>query len=201
MPVGVKYALKMKQLEYAQDILNVFYYRQTVVNAAGAQDAEALFEAFNLDVLSHWDEVVTDEISILEVEVFAIEFPTDNHQAVPNNNVGTRTVVTAERAPSWVAAGYKSNRNGAGTRSSFKRFAGLSQIDYDANGFTTAFLALAAVESLRNALGSEIESAGGSKFVPVQLKSGWTLGINPVENFQLNTWLLPVLTSQVSRKP
>lgn len=201
MAVGDIYVIKMKQVYFTEVILNVFFYRQNSIVVPGLTDADGLFEAFNRLVLAQWDDMVNTSISITELEVFSIEFPVDNFVGTPGNDVGKRVIADNLRAPSWIAAGFKSNRAGPGTRSSFKRFAGLGEVDIDDNSISPAFIALAGTQGMVTLMGIPIATTGGSEYTPVQVKSGWVLGVAPTENFVLTSWIDPKLTSQVSRKP
>lgn len=200
MAIGDIYQLKMKQLYFTQDILNVFYYRQTVEGTPTPSFSTQLFQGFDLNVLSVWQGAFSTSITIPEVEVINLPTPSDSFLGTPANNVGTRAIGDNLRAPSWIAAGFKSNRAGAGTRSSFKRFAGLAEIDIDDNVISPAFITLAA--GLQAAMGDIIPTPQASVFEPVQVKSATVIvGFQPVFNFVITDWLAAVLTSQVSRKP
>jgi len=201
MATGDIYAVLMKQVYFTVDILNVWFYRQSFDASPALSDAEGLFDAFDTDILANWDGMVNASISIPELEVFRIADPSDNFIGTPTNNVGTRPATDNLRAPSWVAAGFKSNRVGTGTRSSFKRFAGLMESDIDDNVISPTFIAIAAVQALKTAMSVFVSATGGSTYLPIQVKSGWILGLPPTENFVISNWLDPKLTSQVSRKP
>lgn len=201
MAIGDIYCIKMFQSYFTQECLNVFTYRQTGVALPGLSDAAGLFEAFDLDVLSDWIGMVSTSISIPEMEVFQIADSSDNHIATPTNDTGIRALADNLRAPSWVAAGFKSNRVGTGSRSSFKRFAGIGEIDINDNVLANSFITLAATVALKASMAAVIEAAGGSEYQPIQVKSGWVLDTPPVENFEITSWVDPKLTSQVSRKP
>ncbi len=201
MAIGDIYCLKMFQQYFTQECLNIFTYRQTGVAIPGLSDAAGLFEAFDDAVLAEWIFMVNTSITIPTMEVFQIADPSDNHIATPTNNTGTRAIGDNLRAPSWIAAGFKSNRVGTGSRSSFKRFAGLGEVDIDDNTISPAFVALGPVQNMKVEMATEIAAAGGSTYLPVQLKSGWVLGFPPVENFVITSWVDPTLPSQVSTKP
>ena len=201
MASGDVYVVKMFQSYFVTDILNVFFYRQGFDASPAVSDSQGLFEAFDEEVLLEWSGMVSTSISIFNMEVVNILTPTDSFFGTPINNVGLRAIGDNLRAPSWVAASFKSNRAGAGSRSSFKRFAGIGELDIDDNSISPAFVAIPAVQNLKQVMGDFIDATGGSAYDPVQVKSGWRLGFAPVINFDLNTWADPTLTSQVSRKP
>ncbi len=201
MATGDVYVVKMFQTYFTQACLNVFFYRQGFDAAPAVSDAQGLFEAFDEEVLSQWKGMVSTSMSIVNMEVTNILSPTDSFFGTPVNNVGTRALGDNLRAPSWIAASFKSNRAGSGSRSSFKRFAGIGEIDIDDNVIAPSFVSILSVQNLKQVMGDFIDSTGGSAYDPVQVKSGWRLGFLPVINFNINTWADPTLTSQVSRKP
>ncbi len=199
MAVGDIYVVKMFQEQFLESILNVFYYRQ--LTQIASENANGLFEGFDAAILANWAGCVIASISVINLEIFQPLVPTDFIDGVPTNNVGLRPDISLDRLPTFIAFSYKSNRFGAGSRASFKRFAGLEEADINANSMSPAFLALAPVIALQAALGNAVASVAGSTYVPIQVKSGWKVGFAPVENFILTTWAVPTLSSQVSRKP
>jgi len=198
MSVNDVYVVKMKQVSSGQAILNQFFYKQTVVG--DADGAAELFTEFDDSILSLFVDCVQDDLKTTALEVFNIQFPTEFREALPNFNTGTRGATAATRMPTYVSFSYSSNRNGAGTRRSFKRFAGLLDADVDTNNLSSSFLAIPEVDTLRNVLGLELTGLGGGKWLPVQVAAGWIAGFAPTLHFTLGSWIGPVLTSQVSRK-
>lgn len=199
MAVGDVFVVKMKQTAQGQEMLNQFFYEEKVTASSDA--AFDLFDVFNLQVLVEWIDCVQDDQKITALEVFNIGTPTVFREAVPSNSVGTRAATNATRVPTWTAFSYKSNRNGAGTRRSYKRFAGLLEVDIDYNVLSATFLAIAAVSNLQNQLGTQLVGAASGEYLPVQISAGWIPGVTPIVNFGLVSWQDAVLTSQVSRKP
>ncbi len=200
MAVGDVYCLKMFQTLYLQNVLNVFFYRQTLPGTP--DDAEGLFRAFDEDVLSDFVNCVLNQLDIIRLEVFDPSNPTDFFDGSPVNNVGTRVAAAGNRSPSYLSFGFRSNRAGPGTRASFKRFAGLQELDIDANSLQPSFTTLPAVIDLTAALGVAITQGGaGAVYQPVQVKHPVPLGIPVIENFEITSWSVPFATSQVSRKP
>ena len=199
MAVDDVYVIKMKQIANAQEMLNQFFYAVSVDE--GSDGAKELFDEFNTDILADWVDCVQDDQKVTSLEVFNIGVPTKFWEALPTNNTGTRAATNATRVPTWTSFGYRSNRNGAGTRRSYKRFAGLLEVDIDYNTLSAAFLAIPEVDALRNTLGTKLVGVSGGEFLPVQISAGWVPGVTPVINFGLTSWQDPVLTSQVSRKP
>lgn len=199
MAVGDVYLLKMFQDFFSVKCLNVFAYQQQ--NAAAETDALGCFTAFDQSILINWKSSVVSQVTIPNVEVFQIASPSDFKDGAPVNNAGTRAAVLADLMPAFVAASYRSNRNGAGSRRTYKRFTGLKDVDVDNNALSVAFLALPGVIALLAALPLPIANATGSTYVPVQLKSDWVLGAAPTINFPITSYSQPTLSSQVSRKP
>lgn len=198
MAVNDIYVVKQFQNMFNVAILNVYFYRQLSVVAA--EGSAGLFEGFDDGLLSQWVGTVHDQMSTLNVEVFAIATPEDFTSGVPTNSVGTRAIENVDRQPPWSAFSFKSNRSGAGSRSSFKRYAGLQDEDISGLVLTDSFLQNQSVIGLGDELGDEQVSGAGSTYIPIQVKSGWVVGVAPIENFTLTNWQAPTATTQVSRK-
>jgi hypothetical protein len=199
MPVvsGDGYVIKVQSVLLAIDCLNVFYYQQ----AGGTGDkAEDLFDEFDVTVLGDLVGCVVNDFDIQAVEVFSINNPDDFHSGSPVNNTGLRTFTGNERQAAWACFGYKSNRAGAGSRSSYKRFCGLLENDSNGGGLSSAFLALTPVDDLQNSMADALLLPAGTAMVPVQVKSGWLVGSAPTINFDISSWQTPIYTTQVSRK-
>jgi hypothetical protein len=199
MSVGDIYVVKQHSTMFVESMLNVYFFRQQ--SQVGGEGAEGLFEGVDAAIMANWIDCVHTQITTTNLEIFAILNPTDFFDATPDNSVGTRTVANIDREPSWVAFSFKSNRAGAGSRSSFKRYAGLQNADISGQLLDTTFVELAAVEALQAALGNAVASVAGSTFVPIQVASGWKVDVSVTENFLLTDWQSATLTSQVSRKP
>lgn len=200
MSLGDIYCVKVFQTLYSQDVLNVFFYEQS--STGTPDDAEGLFEAFDAEVLSDFVGCVSDQLDIIRMEVFRPSTPTDFFDGAPSNNKGLRSAPGGDRSPSYLSFGFRSNRAGPGTRASFKRFAGLIESDMDANSLSATFLALAPVIALQGVMGDEIDDGvTGPSYIPIQVKHPVPLGFLPIKNYDITSWSLPFLTSQVSRKP
>ena len=200
MPVGTIYCVKMEGTIFSQEMLNVFFYEETIPGVP--DDAEGLFDAFDQFILAQWKFTVTNQVDILNVEVFAPLTPSDFHDGQPANNKGTRTAPAGERMSSYNCFSYRSNRAGPGTRSSFKRFSGLMESDQDANSLSASFLAIPEVGFLADNMGGVIDDgAAGATYKPVQVKHPVPLFFAPVKNFDITSWGGAFATSQVSRKP
>lgn len=198
MPVNTIYVAKLFGEMLGVDTLNVFFYRQ--LTDAGGDGADGLHQGINTAVLASLVDCVYTGMNYPNLECFSIVVGSDYFSAQPSNNVGTRTIPNAERQAPWAAFSYKSNRAGAGSRSSYKRFSGLGEADTEGGGLSSAFKALVPVTDLQAALGNIVISTAGSNYVPIQVKSNWKVGFAPTENFILTDFQAAFYTSQVSRK-
>lgn len=197
--IGDVYVIKMFGTLLAEQTLNQFFYRQkTGVDADHAFD---IFGDFDDEILAPFVNCIHDDYDLNQLEVYNTRQPTMYWSGTPTNNQGTRTWTGDQRAPSFCVFSYKSNRSGAGSRSSYKRFSGLLDADFSGNGLTSTFSALQAVIDLRDALNGIFVATDGSQYEPVQVKAGWTIAIPPIVNFVLNSWSSATFSSQVSRKP
>lgn len=198
MTVGDVYTLRLKSTALGQECVNVFYYR-TTVDAGGASAA---------NLVGIWDDFVQqwvagsvgDYVAFNEIEAFAINNPVDFVSTIPPFPTGSRAIGVASQSPTYAAFGMRSNRAGAGSRSSYKRISGLGEGDMEGNSLTALFLGIPAVVNLQANMAALLAGAGGNFYEPVQVKSGWTLGVAPIVNFVITNWGIPYLTSQVSRR-
>lgn len=199
MTIGEHFSVKQFGSYLGEQFLNTWAYRQT--SGAAINAAAILLSAFEATVITHLPDATSTTTLFDRVECFAIENPTDYIDKVPNKTAGVRVIGTIAQSPSWVAFGYRSNRAGAGSRASYKRFCGIGESDVEQNVLSSTFEALAAVGFLQTALGAALVGGSGDTFVPVQLKAGWSPGLPPVENFVITGYAPAYLTSQVSRRP
>lgn len=198
MAINEHYSLKLFGTVLGQAFLNTFAYRQFAdVGGNYADDLASIFDTF---ILTHLAGAVGTYVGFDRIEAFSIEDPGDFKDRSPNQATGLRAIATTGQPPSYTAFGTRSNRAGAGSRASYKRFVGMAEDDSDGNTLTATFLALAAVVSLIANLGDPLVHVSGNSWVPVQLKAGWLLGVPPIENFVINAYGIPYLTSQVSRR-
>lgn len=178
-----------------QNWSNVFYYRQT---AAGcANEAQALWNAFNGNPMTQITDFMNSEVNIVSLLSVIVRAPNVYYQAAPTITEGQR-VGTSEPAPSYIAGSVRFNRNGPGSRYSYKRFVGALEEDYDGN--TTETAAANLLFDIGGALDVAI-SNGGCTYEPVQVESGWVYYTQPTVNFVINETLSARITTQNSRKP
>ena len=199
MAIGEHYVIKVFGSYFGEAFLNTYAYRQTAGIATNS--AQQLSFQFDSSLLFDLASSTNQSCNYNRMEVFAIENPTDYFDIVPINAQGTRVIGASSRASSWMAFGFKSNRFGAGSRASYKRFCGLGETDINQNELEVAFIALPQVIALGNALAQSLTFGGGNTWIPVQLKAGGVVGAAPVENFVITDYGVPYLTSQVSRRP
>lgn len=198
MTIGEHYFVRLFGTVIGQQFLNTFAYRH--ISGPGSDVAEDLVDQVNNQIVAALAQCTGTYNDFDRLEGFSIETPTDYFDRVPLPLQGSRTILTAQMPPSYTAFGFRSSRAGAGSRSSYKRFCGLSEDDSDANDLTATFLALVVTSGLKQKLEEVLTGLAGNIFQPVQLKSGWTLGVPPIENYAIVQYGLPYLTSQVSRR-
>lgn len=198
MAINEVYLLKVFAQFLGQQVLNTYGYQQT---AGGTSNpAASLTSIFDAVVQSIVTGIAPDTMTFSRVEAFSIANPSDYSDRAPAFATGVRAILPANLQPSYVSFGLRSNRAGAGSRASYKRYAGMGDGDMDGNDLTAAFLGIPSVVSLPGILATTLVHATGDTFKPVQIKSGWTLGFAPVVNFLITSWAIPYLTSQVSRR-
>lgn len=193
------YVLKHQTQYLGQFMLNQYFYQQLTDDGDG--DAFGLWEAFNDDILSVWRDTISDEVTTLNVEVFQIADGSDFFSLMPADRDGTRDITAAALMPSSVAFSYRSNRAGAGTRRSRKRYSGMGEADLQGNVLSTAFEDLTAVIDLGVALGGTVQAPADSIYKPIQVASGWAVNNPPTKRFDITAFEAAVLSTQNSRKP
>lgn len=199
MAINDIYQVKVFQTYLSQNVLNVYFYRQ--ITTGSPDNAEGLFEAVDAQILSEQMQIMNNSYDVPAMEVFQPAVPTDFFTARPTNDTGLRVVAGGDRSPAFVAFGYRSNRAGPGTRSSFKRYAGMIDQDMDGNLLNPGFTSLPQVIALQAALGADIDDgASGALYEPVQVKHPVLLNVEPTVNLDIDSWFDPYLTSQVSRR-
>ncbi len=199
MAVNDIYVVKQFGQYLGQQCLNTYFYRQVTV--LGDTDAFGLWEAMDSAILSELVGCVVTGYTVDQVEVYQILSPTDYYTGTPSNSVGLRSAVASSLAPSSQAFSYRSNRAGAGTRRSYKRYSGMVDTDADGNGLAVAFTSLAPVTNLQAALGAVISAGAQSTYEPVQVAASWVAGLLVTVNFTIASWDAATLTTQTSRKP
>lgn len=198
MTVGDHFVVKLFGDLISQEFLNVFTYRQTAGSAP--LPADDLGSMIDTSIVARLANCIGTYVGLNRIETFGIENPSDYDDRAPTDINGNRSFATENVPPSYTAFGYRSNRAGAGTRSSYKRFCGLGETDVTGNTLAASFLVLEAAAGLQDILSSALIHASGNVFQPVQLRSGWVLGTPPIENFTILAYGVPYLTSQVSRR-
>lgn len=194
MSIGDCYAVKLFQDFDGQQLLNVWTYEQV---AGGSNQADALRDAFESTVLAEIAALQVTTIDYTNLEVFNIEFGSDYADGAPTPGSGLRTADTL--LPKFVALGMRSNRDGYGSRRSFKRFGGFNEADtLSATTWQSSIMGLA--DTLAAAMQGNL-SDGTNTFKPIQLLSGWSPGSVPNKNFDITSWTaVNRITSQVSRR-
>lgn len=185
MSVGDVIQLRVVGDYLGQEWQNVFYYRQTAGAAAGAGACLNLFED---EVMDNVLATMLDSSTVLSLSAVNGMNNSDQYSRPPDPGFeqGTLDALTLGESPSNAAVGFRSNRNGIGTRYSYKRFAGVPLSWIAGNAWAVA--SDAAHLALANALGLSL-SGFGYGFDPVQVTGGFKLGEVPTVSFALTSWL------------
>lgn len=195
MATGDCYAVKLYQEFLSQECLNIWTYEQI---AGGANMAVGLWTNFQILVLPAIAALQSDDVVYTNLEVFNIEFGSDYKDGQPTPAAGERDPL-GSNGSSLLAFGFRSNRDGYGSRRSFKRFTGALEADLAGNVWNSTAQALMA--DVADAMELTI-TYGSAQFKPIQLRSGWAPGVTPTKNFDIIDWaLMPNVTTQNSRKP
>lgn len=194
MAVNDVYKCTLRGQYLGEEWVNVFFYRQTAV-AAGNQ-AILLWQRFDATVADDYADWANTEVSFLELEILNMRVPTEFTSVQPTKTAGQRTA-TAGEAPSFLTGTIRFNRNGPGTRFSYKRLVGLCEEDIIQNGLSSA--AVTALTGIGTLIRTTLIN-GLATFIPCQVRHPVILGVNPTVNFDLNNVTAVRLGTQNTRK-
>lgn len=190
------YKLTLSGQTLGEDNDNVFYYRtEATGSGSGAQN---LCNSFEATILPAIFPLLSENATFQLIEAVNLASPTDYYSQVPSPNAGTRdSDGGVNDMPSFLVASVQFNRNGPGTRYSYKRFSGLLKADTLGNdlqsGTAAAWVSACVVFAVAAVFGSWT-------FRPVQVKHPTPLGVNPVVNFVIGQVLEVELGTQNTRK-
>lgn len=184
MTIGDVIQVKVSGTYLGEAWNNVFYYLQAGGGAAAAGACLNLFEA---QVMDNVVDMMLDTSDVTYLTAVNGMNNADQYERLPNAgySVGELDAAVLGEAPSNVAVGFRSNRNGIGTRYSYKRFAGVPLSWLSANGWDASSDTLRAAMAV--ALGGTLTGSGYT-FQPVQVTGGFTLGTAPTYTFVLDAW-------------
>lgn len=194
MAVGDIYQLVFNHTVLGVACVNRFWYRQDV--AGSVSGAVSAASSFNLSLVPAFAAAQSDDCVYQSIEVVNYRTPTDFTVMTPTVTTGTRTPTTFTLPPELVAK-LKFNRNGPGTRYTFKAISGFLREDIDNSGLT------AAATTIANNLGIVLDNAltwSGATFSQVQVQGPTTLGVNPTAFFVVNQYLAAAFGTQNTRK-
>lgn len=175
---------------------NVSFWRQ--ITAGCADETVTLWNLLDSSIADETATFANDQVNFLSLHTTNIDAPSFDINQPPTTIVGQRVTTENEPAPSFIAASIRFNRFGAGSRYSYKRIVGLLESDFDGNALVSP------ATTLLNAIGSaysENLSSGGCTWEPVQVASGWTLGVPPTVNGVIQAQNGLFLSTQNTRKP
>lgn len=194
MAVGDIYQLVLNHTVLGVACVNRFWYRMNTLGTGSP--AAGLAESFDGFILDVWKDCVSDDVVFQSIAVTNYANPLDFTVRTPTITTGTRTPATFTLPPELVCK-LKFNRNGPGTRYTFKAISGLLREDIDNSGLTAA--AVAILDDLGNAL--EVpQNFSGNIWDQVQVQGTPVLGVNPTSYFVVNTWLTAAFGTQNTRK-
>lgn len=184
MAVGDIIQLRLEGQYLGQAWQNVFYYR---VNSGTGNAAGSCLNLFEQDVLGIILNAMVDTSEVIMLTAVNGMNNGDQYSRAPNPGFifGTVDAVEIGQAPSNAAVGFRSNRNGIGTRYSYKRFGGVPLEWIEGNAWTVS--AGIAHDAIEVALGDSLSGAG-FVFQPYQVSGGFKLGVAPTATFPLTNW-------------
>lgn len=159
MAAGDVFQLKDKQLVFAQEAMNVYYYEA----GAGDSTAEDVALTWIADVLPSILDVQTSNVTHLSVEVINLDNVGDFHEEVFGTPVPG--VIGSDPMPSYVAWAFKFNRSDRTVRNGRKAIAGVAENATSGNNPTAS--ALTDLETAADAMGATLELTSGAFIDPV----------------------------------
>lgn len=197
MTVGDVYRVVVDQQYLGQEMLNVFYYQHTA--GTGTDQAANLADIFQDNMLQEMSNLQLDTVEYDSISVVNGMRNTDQFVlASPTPAGGDLDSATLINSPSDLAVGFRSNRNGMGTRYSYKRFGGVPLSYVAGNGWSSLYDS--ALLSMAAELGTVLTQSGNS-FTPVQITGGFKFGTAPTPTFFLTSWVFDTVpSSQATRR-
>lgn len=182
MTVGDIYQLRLN-LNHPSDpeCINVFYYR--VITQTNSISAENVADDFVTNILDAIMEPLANNITANGLTTINGMSNSDFNETNPSVSGGSGT---GTPAPAFIAIGYRSQRNGPGSRRSYKRVVGPPSNVFDTtNGrFSLDFQAL--IETASDIFDDTLTLAGGT-LDPCQITGGFVLGVTPTFHFDLTS--------------
>lgn len=150
------------QMTYGTPCYNVFYYRKD--GAHGAGDAGLLADGFDLQVVEAIAGVVSNAVTLNNIEVVNLVDPFDYvTQAVTDT---TGDVSTSHYGPRFMAYSFRLTRTRRDGRHGYKRFVGVAEDLVAGESANVSGALVTAIPLLAAALGNTIV-IGGASFVPM----------------------------------
>ena len=196
MAVNDIYLVRDIQSYIGSQILNVYFYRQTVAgsNPLPASQLCAAFQTTVVDVRS-----ALQANALLNVGVEVINLGNLADYFLDNTVVPSTGDIVSQGTPPFVALSFRAARFNPGQRYAYKRIGGLTETLVTGNttdaSFNTQIAAMAA------ALGAGPNGADGSSFEPVLVSRPIVYGVNPIVQRTLggSVWSSQGIVSQSSR--
>lgn len=181
-----------------EDILNVYYYRQTVIGTMAPSDLIDLLNAFKTNVIDQVRKEQVDTLVHTLLEVRNLSNNLDIATIIPGVS-GMVAAAAAAILPTYVTVGYKLVRESLVTRHGYKRFSGLSEAQVTGNTYVPA--SAANVTAIQTALAMDL---GGPDFPivePVIVKRPFVPPVGTAYQYSsIGSAVLRGLGSQNSRK-
>lgn len=172
MAVNDVYEVIDVQELYGQQVLNVYFYRQTaLVDAAYSSQSEGLAYNFSFLVVPAVCAVQAGDITHTEIRVRNLFDDTDAFN-LPISEPGTIQPASSNGASSFSAVGITLASNNAAVKDGAKRIGGLPD-GFATDGVLSVSGILTALNSLMTALEDAVDGAGGvadPSFLPVIVK-------------------------------
>lgn len=193
MALNDLYRLIDRQTLLGQEVLNVYYYKQST--AAGS--SIMLMEAFFADVVAPMLPLQSNALTHTRIDVENLTGVVDYvEQVLLGNNIGTNT---GEALPPFVCYGIRWNRASRLSRHGYKRIAGVTETTQNGGGLVSTFDDEMA--TLVTAMQTPVtEDTGPSGYTPVIVRKTGSAPNYTYDDFEVGSCQFTGITSQVSRK-
>lgn len=196
MALNDVYLVRDIQSYIGSQVLNVYFYRNTVVGT-NPLPAAALNTEFQETIVTLRVPIQANALLNTGVEVVNLRELTD--YSLDNSVTPATGSIVSQGTPPFVALSFRAARANPGQRYAFKRIGGLTETLVEGNTVNASFLT--AVNTFANALGTVMTAADGSQWTPVQVERPFFYGELPnvLRTLSGTIWSQRGIVSQASR--
>lgn len=196
MAVNDVYLVRDIQSYIGSQVLNIYFYRQTVAGT-NPSPAAALTQSFEAIIVDRRAAIQANALLNVGIEVINLRDLTDYN--LDNTITPATGDIVSQGTPPFVALSFRAARLNPGQRYAFKRIGGLTETLVTGNTTDPSFNT--AIQTLATAMGTTMINPDGSEWQPVMVQRPIVYGTLPVVLRTLTgaIWSSRGIVSQASR--